>query len=278
MSEQSRIKEAAERVVFMWKDKPHRMKTLMRMKKHLSPDMFSELLGDVWTSVENLYMCAGLRHTLRSKHFVPECFMSAEELEVYDEIKSEATVKLYRGTRLRNMGRTASVDDCDDVTITLVDYSAGDLSWTRSKETAMWFAQREASLHEDLIAHVIEATVDTRNVIAYKAKEDEVIVIPSYEGFRVTEFVTVNAEARNENYAFYAAVQRGLVDGGFSIAERLMVSNHYMIETMRQRYAKEMEDFLMFGLTADAKEAARNMKACQQALVSNIKNVTGGGE
>ena len=133
--------------------KPYRMLYLSLVFPYLSRKERSEIMHEVWVSVENINNNVNVSQMeilkmLRKCN--PKYLMGQENYEVYENLPDTFTV--YRGLQ-----ENAQEDG---------------LSWTLSKEVAEWFASRFENDGE-----IIEKTVHKTEVIAYFNDRDEEEVV-----------------------------------------------------------------------------------------------------
>jgi hypothetical protein len=137
-------------------EKPFRVEYLLKYQSKIPDDQYWELLRFVWSGVENLWQYKGLIHLLfkgRDKGTIREMFHE-DDLPYWDTLPGAITI--YRGCTLRNkMG----------------------WSWTLSKKTAKWFANRFWQKRP----RVYWAVVPKDSCICYinSRDEQEVIINPS---------------------------------------------------------------------------------------------------
>ena len=140
--------------------KPYRLGLLNDIKKYLDNKEFSELLGDIWTDVENPNADAKISiKTLLDwfKKSEKEYLMQEDELSKYNSLPE--IIEIYRGVKSKE--------------------GINGLSWTLRQEKAEWFADRFIDITGEL-GFVVSATAKKEDVLAYFSRrgEDEIIIDP----------------------------------------------------------------------------------------------------
>jgi len=145
---------ASELQLMHYLTKPWKLTFLKYAKPYLDNDAFSELLGNTWVVSENPNMdvnCTRKEMIGWFKKANKKKVMEKEEYSVWEALPERFEV--YRGVAegRRELG----------------------LSWTRSLETAEWFANR---FSEE--SFILKATIDKKHALAYfnGRDEDEIVV------------------------------------------------------------------------------------------------------
>lgn len=139
-------------------EKPYRVEAFLDVAKHLSPERYWDLLGEVWTNSENIWqfneVWRGFFTDERHKEFRHH-FMSKKDRDLFESLPEKLTV--YRGYK------TGGVKE--------------GMSFTLSRKTAKFFATRLCTSR--CKSYVVEAKIGKDQIFAYKTDrgEDEIILL-----------------------------------------------------------------------------------------------------
>ena len=154
----NRSEDASE--IYCLLNPPYRLGFIKYIREYLSIKDFSEIFADAWTDMENPNMCKDLTKHQMVLYF-KECdkslIMTEEELKVIEDLPD--IVEVYRG---------------------ITDYNkkyVKALSWTLSKKTAEWFADRFSSK-----GIIYKALIPKEHILAYfnGRNEKEIVLDPKY--------------------------------------------------------------------------------------------------
>jgi hypothetical protein len=136
-------------------ERPYRLDAFVEIKNDLSDQSYWEMLAGFWMDTEYPWQNqSGWKELWNSGRPKKQFAMSTEEREVLERLPDEFTI--YRG-----VGKGENIEG---------------LSWTLSREKAIWFAQRFGRRNDDGL--LITATANKQDVHAFLngRQEQEVIV------------------------------------------------------------------------------------------------------
>ena len=140
--------------LYLMVNKPYRLLWLMEFQGILDKEDYSELMGDVWTTSENPNQ--DINVSLESvvemfRSAIPQRLMNEKDFQKFISIPE--TITLYRGV--------------------MDGHNPDGLSYTASKEKALWFANRWNKSGE-----LLTITVNKLDILAYfnTRNEDEYVV------------------------------------------------------------------------------------------------------
>lgn len=141
--------------MFLLVTKAYRMTFFKYINQYLSQKDFGDMLGNCWVGVEVTYDGVNVSRADCIDWFKkakPEYLMFPDELKVFRNLPDK--IKVYHGT---------------DST-----FEEDDMSWSLSKKTAIWFANRFTSKNPRVESKI----VDKSNVLAYFGRrgESEIVV------------------------------------------------------------------------------------------------------
>jgi hypothetical protein len=141
--------------LFLMINKPYRIPVFMRIADELTKEQFSKILIDLWVDTEFPHENGVPTMIMNFERAEKRHLMDADEWKVYNDLPDMIVV--YRGLQ--------------ENAIPL------GLSWTTSKDTAIWFASRF-----DRKGRVLKAKIPKKRVFAYKGErnEAEIILNPNY--------------------------------------------------------------------------------------------------
>lgn len=248
--------EALSRIIFSMHDKPERVKALYAARDRAPIADIASIFGDVWTNSESLFdnqdELAALIHMIREAG-VADHAMSKIECTRLRALKGKGSITLYRGAAENNISG---------------------YSWTTKRETALFFAKRNALDGKPLL---VKATFTASDLVfCFNGRNEFEVVVdmvsPSAQAAlaaaKVTKLPSQQVTASHMLMAKIQAYGNNALFGGEE-AERArlqmaVVSQKISGRTLEQitgSLQRDVDRLESFGFTAKAAEIRKQIEA-----------------